>query len=150
MKTRSAICASEIKKELKVAFKNVKFSVRSDNFAGGNSVDITWTDGPTTEKVKNIVGKRQYGHFDGMIDLYELSNVRKDITQAKYVMPKREISFAFACKLAEIIKENRGVEIEIKHTNYGYEVVNDQWSDIYLCWTSQLIYRESVNVEFYN
>jgi len=46
--------AAAIKQELKDAFPNIKFSVRSDSFAGGDSVHIAWTDGPTTRQVEAI------------------------------------------------------------------------------------------------
>ena len=34
---------------------------------------------------EKIVSKYQYGHFDGMNDIYEYSNSREDIPQAKYI-----------------------------------------------------------------
>lgn len=90
--TGSAQAAAAIREELKTNFKGVKFSVTSDNFANGNSVDISWTDGPTEDEVKEISSKYQYGHFNGMEDIYEYSNSREDIPQAKYVSENREQS----------------------------------------------------------
>ncbi len=88
--TESAKCAKEIRKELKTAFPTVKFRIRSDNFSMGNSVNISWNLGSRTEEVNKVVNKYQYGHFDGMIDLYEQSNMRDDIPQAKFVQTQRE------------------------------------------------------------
>lgn len=85
----AANCAAAIRAELKEAFPNVKFTVKSSNFSMGNSVHIGWTDGPTTEMVESHTDKYQYGHFDGMNDLYENSNTRDDIPQAKYVSASR-------------------------------------------------------------
>jgi hypothetical protein len=38
--------AKLVRKVLKTAFQGVKFSVRSDTYSGGASIDIRWTDGP--------------------------------------------------------------------------------------------------------
>lgn len=91
-KSSTAQCADAIRAELKEKFTGVKFSVRSSIFAGGDSVDIDWTDGPTRDQVENVICKYQYGHFDGMNDIYEYSNCRKDLPQAKYVMTSRQMS----------------------------------------------------------
>jgi len=39
---------------LKAAFPGVKFSVRSHTYAGGASIDIDWTDGPTQKTVDRL------------------------------------------------------------------------------------------------
>lgn len=91
-KTAAANCAAAIRAELKAAFVGVKFSVTSDTFSGGNSVHIDWTDGPTVKEVEAITSKYQYGHFNGMEDLYEDSNSREDIPQAKYIQEQRRMS----------------------------------------------------------
>ena len=87
-----ALCAKAIRNELKAAFPNTKFSVTSDCGANTNSVDINWTDGETEEIVNKIVSKYQYGHFNGMEDIYEHSNSREDIPQAKFVFTNRRMS----------------------------------------------------------
>lgn len=89
MKTESAKCANEIKKLLTKHFPTVKFSVKSDNFSMGNSVDVSWNLGPTTEKVDELIGKYQSGSFDGMTDYYSYDNSRDDIPQAKFVHSSR-------------------------------------------------------------
>lgn len=91
-RTGAANTAAAIREELKAAFFGVKFSVKSSNFAGGDSVDVSWTDGPTRDEVEAIVNKYQYGHFNGMEDLYEYSNRREDLPQAKYVQTHRTMS----------------------------------------------------------
>lgn len=90
--TGAAQAAAAIREELKTKFKGVKFSVTSDNFSMGNSVHISWTDGPTEDEVSAITSKYQYGHFNGMEDIYEYSNSREDIPQAKYVSEHRKQS----------------------------------------------------------
>lgn len=81
----AARCAKAIRAELKAVYPGIKFRVVSDNFANGNSVDVSWIDGPSSEEVRKIADKYQYGHFDGMTDMYEYSNMREDIPQAKFV-----------------------------------------------------------------
>ena len=81
-KSSHAAAAAAIKAELAKAFPHVKFSVRSDSFSMGNSVDISWQNGPTVAQVEAISGKYQYGHFNGMEDIYETTNYRDDIPQA--------------------------------------------------------------------
>jgi hypothetical protein len=90
--------SAAIKAELKKEFPNTKFSVTSDTYSGGNSVRISWTDGPTNAEVEKYSSKYQYGQFNGMEDIYEYTNSREDIPQVKYVQESRSLS-------NEIIKE---------------------------------------------
>lgn len=60
--------AKVARRELRKAFKGTKFSVRTDKYAGGSSVRVNWTDGPTTDEVNEIVGFMHGGSFDGMTD----------------------------------------------------------------------------------
>lgn len=65
------IAAKNIRAELKAAFPSVKFSVKSESFAGGNAVDVSWDGLPSRDEVNAIVKKYQHGSFDGMTDCYE-------------------------------------------------------------------------------
>ena len=87
-----AKAAAMIRKHLRQQYPHTKFSVRSNSFAGGDSVDIAWTDGPTTDEVEQFTNQFQYGSFDGMRDIYELTNTREDIPQSKYVHCQRSQS----------------------------------------------------------
>lgn len=90
--TGAAACADAVRAELKKVFPFVKFSVKSSTFSMGDSVSVSWSDGPTTKEVDPIIGKYQYGHFDGMQDLYEYSNRVDGLPQAKYVSGNRSMS----------------------------------------------------------
>lgn len=92
MKSEVAQAASAIKAELKAAYPTIKFSVKSRSFSMGDAVDISYQDGPLSKNVDKIVGKYQYGHFDGMQDLYEHDNNIDGLPQSKYVHVNREIS----------------------------------------------------------
>ena len=61
--------AKIIRTVLKREFPGTKFSVRSDKYAGGASIDIGWTDGPLDREVSAVAKKFEAAGFDGMIDL---------------------------------------------------------------------------------
>lgn len=90
--------AKEIRQILKKTWPAVKFSVTSQSFAGGCSIDIRWNLGPVTEKVERITKRYQYGSFDGMNDIYNYDQTlvaREDgsvaeLGGAKYVMCQRD------------------------------------------------------------
>jgi hypothetical protein len=93
--TGAATTAKAIRAKLKEVFPEIKFSVTSSNFAGGDSVSISWTDGPVTKLVERITNQYQEGHFNGMEDIYEYDRI--DIEKlgcpgAKYVQCSREQS----------------------------------------------------------
>lgn len=61
--------AKLIRQALKKAFPAIKFSARISRYAGGSSVDVQWTDGPTEDQVRAITDGYAGGGFDGMIDM---------------------------------------------------------------------------------
>lgn len=61
--------AKLIRQALKRQFPTTKFSVRSHTYAGGASIDINWTDGPTDAEVSRVAAGYAGGRFDGMIDM---------------------------------------------------------------------------------
>ena len=79
---------ARVKAELKKAYPNVKFSVRSDYL----SVKVSWVNGVTVKMVEEITSKYQHGRFDGMTDMYEYTNSRQDIPQVDYVFLDRTIT----------------------------------------------------------
>jgi hypothetical protein len=61
--------AKLVRRALKEAFPGQKFSVRSDTYSMGASIDVRWVDGPTQKEVDRVVKYFEGGDFDGMIDL---------------------------------------------------------------------------------
>lgn len=61
--------AKMVRKVLKKNFAGQKFSVRSDRYAGGSSIRVSWIDGPTEKEVSAVAGWLHGSTFDGMIDL---------------------------------------------------------------------------------
>lgn len=101
MKTTAAETAKAIRTELKKAFPSVKFQVRSENYSMGDSVNIRYEDAIQAEKVEKLVKKYQYGKFNSMEDIYESSNVRKDIPQAKFIFVERSMSAETKARIAK-------------------------------------------------
>ena len=90
--SEQAQVAKLIRAELKK--HGIKGRVRSDSASMCTSVDVYLTDElqPVVDEVEAFCKKFQYGHFDGMQDLYEYSNTRDDIPQAKFVFVHNDLS----------------------------------------------------------
>lgn len=131
--TNAAQCAKEIRVELKKAFPQIKFTVRSSNFAGGNAVDIRYENGVPVKDIEKITDKYQYGHFNGMEDIYEYSNNREDIAQAKYIMVQREISQ----EIREAVKQEVAKKFGIVDSSDEQE-----WQKVFRSWSDQVIWKE--------
>lgn len=112
--TTQAKAAKQLKKELKKEFPGVKFSVKSESFSGGDAVRVSYTDGPTTKEVKAIADKYQYGSFDGMRDIYEMTNTDENLPQVKYVTINRSWSDETKEKLFNKIIEDFGLDADTR------------------------------------
>lgn len=64
----TAEVAKMLRPFLKREFPGVKFSVRIERYAGGSSVDVFWTDGPTVDQVEKVSNGFRGGRFEGMTD----------------------------------------------------------------------------------
>ncbi len=64
--TGRVVGAKNIRKELKAAFPGVSFRVTSER----STINVSWTDGPTSEQVQAVTDKYRQGDFDGMTDSY--------------------------------------------------------------------------------
>ena len=136
VKSPHAAAAQAIRQDLKKAFPSVKFRVRSDSFSMGNSVDVSWTDGPTRSDVDRIIGRYQYGHFDGMQDLYEYSNRRDDLPQAKYVSGSRSMSDNVRAELLAYVAERFFEPEDREGVTENTRMPNGMW------WVQEQVWRE--------
>lgn len=122
-KDESALRAASrnLKKELSARFPGVKFSVKSDRFSGGNSLDVSYRNGPPWEVVDGIAKKYAGGSFNGMEDIYEYSRGAwaSVFGDAKYVHASRGFGRDYDHESA-IMKE---MEAEVKRL---YEVADDK------------------------
>jgi hypothetical protein len=64
----AAETAKHLRQALRSAFPGMKFSVRTQTYAGGVSIDVTWTDGPFTKDVEAVTRHYTGASFDGMTD----------------------------------------------------------------------------------
>jgi len=144
MKSTQAQVASLIRKELKQAFPTITFKIKSSSFAGGNSVDITWENGPTRDEVDTIVSKYEYSSFDPMHDFCEITNHRDDIPQVKFVQTQRYLSDDLMNALWEHLRKIRGEWENLSHMNEGYN------SGGYICYPCAEIYRMICNKNLTN
>lgn len=64
----AAALAKIVRADLRRAFPAVAFSVRTDRYAGGSSVRVSWTDGPLGRDVDAAIARYKVVGFDGMTD----------------------------------------------------------------------------------
>lgn len=108
MKTNAANAAAWIRTELKKAYPGLKFTCRSETYSGGNSVRVTYTDQPAEKHkaIEALLAKYEYGHFNGMDDIYEYSNRREDVPQVKYLFVTNEMSDEKRQELYDTLRKN--------------------------------------------
>lgn len=120
--------AKLVRKALAERFPGTKFSVRCDSYALGSHIDVSWTDGPTYDAVREITQQFEGSEFDAMQDLksYVKNTVNGEDVQygADSVHCQRHIS-QWEAKL-ELAKEwiRLKCHLEIK---YGQEYFGN-WS----------------------
>lgn len=102
------LAAHNIRVLLKEQFPKVKFSVKSDRYSGGDSIDIRWTEGPNTKAVEKIADQFEAGSFNGQEDIYEYSrSVFRDLFgDAKYIHVNRDHSDAAIAQAIEALYLN--------------------------------------------
>lgn len=84
--------AAIIKKEL--AAIGIPATVKSSRYSMGDSVRVELQDVPPSvaKEIEARYEQYQYGHFNGMEDIYESTNVRRDIPQTKHLFIERNYS----------------------------------------------------------
>lgn len=135
-KSEAAQVASLIRQELKEKFPQIKFSVKSENYAGGNSVGVRYENGVPASEIEKIVSKHKDGSFDGMTDCYNYDSNPKNLPRAKYIFVYREIS--------QNIKVMTRLRIA---KEYGLKDAYDdqEWMKVFNCWPDQKVWQELSN-----
>lgn len=84
-KSVQARAAAEIKNKLKAAGFNP--SVSSFQAAGCNGVRVYMAEADMAQrdKIDEIAMPYQYGHFNGMEDIYEMNNIIEQLPQVMFV-----------------------------------------------------------------
>lgn len=104
----AAETAKKIRATLKKAFPGVKFSVRSKTYSMGDSVYVSWTDGPLEEDVNRILERFESGYYDGMQDMYVFTGYEwegQTIVGAKYISCGRTLSPERRAKIEAKLQE---------------------------------------------
>ncbi len=117
--------SKEVRKVLKKAFPDTKFSVRSEIYSGGSSIDVRWTNGASEDKVEQVIGQYHGSDFDGMIDL-KSSNGRPYGND--YIFCHRTVTDDIKLKEAQEIAKKYGVNEEISDINrIGNIRIGEEW-----------------------
>lgn len=136
-----------IKRTLKVAFPDVKFSVRLSKYAGGHSIDAHWTDGPTDKQVNAILDRFDGQGFDGMTDCAYYCGER--IYQGErvdfhsgYVRGSRRYSGEFISLVAKRVARECGIAPPSVDLKNGYLITGHNGHVPYQFHDHWLKYRE--------
>lgn len=137
-KTEAAYVGSIIKNELKAKFPKVKFSIKSQTYSGGDSLNVRFTATKETigiyKEVKSIASKYEAGRFDGMTDMYEYTNKTEGPT-VKYLFVDMNTDEMKKEYLPTFLKEWGLTEEEFNTANHVYNTRLGEWS-------SQKMHRE--------
>jgi hypothetical protein len=116
-------CAKLVRRALREAFPDVKFSVRSSVYANGSSVHVNWTDGPTQAQVQYVAKRYEGASFDGMIDLKSYHDSELDGERvsfgADFVICQRRFSGDFLRRCAARVAERYDVPAP--------RIIDSQW-----------------------
>jgi hypothetical protein len=101
------LVAINVRRQLKSAFSDVKFSVTSSY----DNLSVKWTDGPTTAQVEAITMKYKSGYSDGMSDMYEYvdSPWNTVFGNVKYVENSRRYSVQAMTDAVEPVHKTKGL-----------------------------------------
>lgn len=114
--------AKLVRAELAAKFPGYKFSVRAKSFAGGSSVDVTWTDGPTGRMVDAVIGKFSGKGPTDNTDYTpsQVKNVNGHAIQfAGYLSCQRSESDALTLAVAEAASVRFGVKVQVNTHKWG-------------------------------
>lgn len=119
-RTTAAEVASRIRKELKEKYPSIKFSVKSKNYSGGNSIRVLYTDFLPIEEIEKDLNKYEDGYFDGMEDLYKYkpdemevleTGESKRVPRVKYLFVERNLSVQVTTTAMDFIYGNYDLTI---------------------------------------
>lgn len=123
--------AKLIRASLKEAFPGVKFSVRSSVYSGGASITVGWTNGPSSNEVKSIVGAFEGSYFDGMTDYkgsnYNEINGERVSFGADYVFTSRRYTAPFITGCVSSVLNKYGIDANVTisdSASFGASVSN--------------------------
>lgn len=129
-----AHAAKLIRRELKNNGIKAKVRARTASMTSSVTVDLVDELPATVERIQKFAGQFQYGHYDGMNDIYEYSNSRDDIPQVKHVF----VSVHFTDELRQAAWDYARATYadcadgpENQREAHTFRV-GDQWGDMFL------------------
>lgn len=149
--------AKNMRIELKAAFPSIKFSVKSRRFSGGDAIDVSWTDGPVTAQVDEIIDRYTAGSFNGMDDSYTYTRGAwtDAFGDAKYISSRRDnspkavasairtVRAKYAANLAEAGISDITVADYERGTFFNLSVVPGGWRSDLQSLISEELYRRT-------
>lgn len=87
--------AKRIRAHLKSVYPGIKFSVRSDQYAGGSSIRVRWVDGPRRSDVETHVSQYAGSDFDGMTDMKVIRDPQLVATETGLELVRYGVDFIF-------------------------------------------------------
>jgi len=115
--------AAVVKTKLSKHFVGYKFSVRSNSYSGGASIDVSWLDGPSPDEVESVVKQFEGATMDSSQDMkvskiatYNGKQVRWG---ADFIFTIRSFSKEFMREMAIEVATKYGLDVpEIKVDTY--------------------------------
>lgn len=112
--------AKHLRASLKATFPAATFSVRSSNYAGGASIRISWTDGPTAKRVDAIAKHYAGATFNGMEDIKEhkpAAMIGGELVHsgADFIFAERQLSDAGWALVAGAVGRALNVAVPMRH-----------------------------------
>lgn len=107
-----------------------KVEVKKDSFSGGSSMDVTYYAPENIEELDVFIKSFQYGHFDGMNDIYEY-NDNESIIIKGHIMPTYKYVSAYFSQSDAVrtqptertnLSECDGVKVTLNDEKNGVEV----------------------------
>lgn len=111
--TTHAAAAKLLRQILKESFPGTKFSVRTSSYAGGSSITVCWSDGPSADQVKPLTSKLEGKYFDGMIDYAGYNYLTLDgkpFSSVSYVFEERDYSDEWVLDAIDQVKASWGID----------------------------------------
>lgn len=144
---KPAETAGLIRKALKEAFPDMKFSVRTSTYSGGASIRVSWTDGPNGAQVEAIAKTFSGSYFDGMTGYkgsnYYMVDGERASFGADFIFCERSYSDAMIVRaIGKLTKKYAPAEVctveQFRNGKAGAMVmIGDSWSN-YWCWQEQI------------
>jgi hypothetical protein len=136
--------AQLIKKELRERYPLTEWRVKSSIFAGGDSVDVSYTDGPTSHQVQEMLDKYVNSTFDCMTDCSNYVEPNYGGSGVRFASANRHYS-----KEAEDVARARLVKLYDLQGLTDQDPIPDNWRvGGYYC-IDQLIGHELQDMDLY-